>query len=408
MRIAHLICKFPPYRGGMGNVAFEQVKRLAELGHEVTVFTLNNNQHDTTPPSSRETQRVDSATSPFKLATGNFELGGEKYTVEYLQAFPRFGNGGFCPGLLKKLKDFNVIQLHYPFFGAQEVLWLGKKLGLIKAKIIIFYHMDASFDNIFLKILSWPSLLIKKSLFKMADCVCTSSLDYVAHSAIKNIYQKYQTRFMEIPFGVSHSPEDVNRSRLEEIKKQISWHGEDKYILFVGNLDRAHYFKGVDILLESFKKLICTLHITHYTLLIVGDGDLRSTYEKQVEDFKISDHVYFTGRVSDEDLACYYYLSDTVVLPSTTKAEAFGLVLVDAESFGKPVIGSDLPGVRSVVGEAGLLVKPGDIDDLAEKFKIILSDENLRQKFSVAGMSQVKEKYNWDKHINNLSGIYGS
>ncbi len=388
MKVAHLICKFPPYRGGMGNVAYEQVKRLASLGHEVTVFTLSN------PGPKAQALSLDN------------DLTGRTFKIEYLQAFPRLGNGGFCPQIIKKLKDFEVIQLHYPFFGAQEILWLGKKLGLIKARLIIFYHMDASFNNPFTKILSWPSLLIKKSLFKMADRVCVASLDYVAHSQIKNIYQKDKDKFVEVPFGVSHSPDNINRARLEEIKKQIDWQPNVKNILFVGNLDRAHYFKGVDVLLKSFKKIISSLPVTHYSLYIVGDGDLRATYEKQAEELKISDRVLFTGRISDEDLSCYYYLADTVVLPSTTSAEAFGLVLADAESFGKPVIGSDLPGVRSVVGAAGLLVKPGDLDDLAQKLKLILTDENRRQYFSVAGLNQAKEKYNWDEHVKKLEQIY--
>ncbi|NMC51752.1 glycosyltransferase [Candidatus Kuenenbacteria bacterium] len=376
MKIAHLICKFPPYRGGMGNVAYEQVKRLAEMGHEVTVFTLD------------QKEKLDPQTINFK--------------IEYLNPLLRLGNGGFCPQIIKKLKDFDVIQLHYPFFGVQEVLWLGKKLGLIKAKLVITYHMDASFDNWFLKLLSFKSWLIRRSLFKIAKQVCSASLDYVRHSKIKNIYHKYQDKFVEIPFGISHSPDQISRERLEKVKQQIHWQGGEKNILFVGNLDRAHYFKGVDILLKAFYKL----QVTSYKLLIIGDGDLRFTYEKQAEELKISDRVYFAGRVSDEDLPCYYYLSDVVVLPSITKAEAFGLVLAEAESFGKPVIASDLPGVRSVVGEAGLLAKPGDIDDLAEKLKIILSNENLRQQFSAAGLNQVKAKYNWDEHVEKLNQLY--
>lgn len=382
MRIAHLICKFPPYRAGMGAVAFEEVKRLADLGHEVVVFTL------------AQKEKLNPAKINFK--------------IEYLKAFPRLGNGGFCPQIIKKLKDFDIVHLHYPFFGVQEVLWLGKKLGLIKAKLVIFYHMDASFDNWLLKLLSFKSWLIRGNLFRSAEHICCASLDYVGHSQIKNIYQKNKEKFIEIPFGVSHSPENINRPRLEEIKKQLNWQPNVKNILFVGNLDRAHYFKGVDILLQAFKKLSSYLPEGGGRLLIVGDGDLRPAYEQQAKELNITDHVIFTGRISDEDLACYYYLADTVVLPSTTSAEAFGLVLAEAESFGKPVIASDLPGVRSVVGEAGLLVKSGDIDNLAEKLKIILSDENLRQKFSVAGLRQAKEKYNWDEHVKKINDTYGS
>ncbi len=398
MRIAHLVCQFPPYRGGMGNVAHEQVRRLADMGHEVTVFTLSN-YHDTTLSST------DVESTPPKL-------GGEgerKFKVEYLRAFPRLGNGGFCPQIIKKLRDFDLIQLHYPFFGVQEMLWFGKKLGLIKARLVIFYHMDASFNNFFVKILSCPTRLVRGSLFKMADHVFCASLDYVAHSEIKNIYYDYQKKFIEIPFGASHSPSDLNRSRLKEIKQQISWQPNIKNILFVGNLDRAHYFKGVDILLQAFKILAethCNASLSKTKLLIVGEGDLRPVYQDLARELKIYDHVIFLARVSDLDLPCYYYLADTVVLPSLTKAEAFGLVLAEAESFGKPVIASDLPGVRGVVGEAGLLAKPGDVDDLVEKIKIILTDENARQKFSTAALHQAKEKYSWEEHIKKLEQLY--
>jgi glycosyltransferase involved in cell wall biosynthesis len=397
MRIAHLVCKFPPYRSGMGAVAYEEVKRLSGMGHNVVVFTLSN-------PGPKT--QVDN------------DLTGLTFKVERLRAFPRLGNGGFCPQIIKKLKGFDIIQLHYPFYGVQEVLWLAKKLGLIKAKLIIFYHMDASFNNWLAKIPSFPSWLIRTSLFKLADKICSASLDYVKNSQIKNIYREHQEKFVEIPFGVSHSPDQINRSRLEEIKKQINWHGEEKNILFVGNLDKAHYFKGVDVLLKAFKKISVGTQDFAFNerrtqdfaflqkLIIVGDGDLRLTYEQQAKALKISDRVYFAGRVSDEDLACYYYLSDLVVLPSITSAEAFGLVLVEAESFGKPVISSDLPGVRDVVGEAGLLVKSDNVDDLAEKIKLILTDADLRQKFSSAALNQVKEKYNWDKHVEKLNSIY--
>ncbi|HRY63047.1 MAG TPA: glycosyltransferase [Patescibacteria group bacterium] len=411
MKIAHLVCKFPPYRAGMGAVAFEEVKRLSAMGHEVTVFTL--------PPSAS----VGTRHGAFNQDSTRLPDQSNNFKIIYLKAFPRFGNGGFCPSIIEKLKGFDLVQLHYPFFGAQEVLWLGKKLGLIKAELVIFYHMDASFQNWLLKILSFKSWLIRRSLFQSAKYIACASLDYVADSKIKNIYQKHKEKFVEIPFGVSHSPDHISRSRLEEIKQQINWQPNVKNILFVGNLDRAHYFKGVDILLPAFARIVGTRRGAfdpdhdstrhgafppNTKLLIVGEGDLRPSYESLAKELNIADRVTFTGRVSDNDLSCYYYLSDVVVLPSVTKAEAFGLVLAEAESFGKPVIGSDLPGVRSVVGEAGLLVKPGDADDLAEKIKIILTDGNLRQKFSVAGLNQVKEKYNWDRHAQKLNEIYGS
>ena len=106
MKIAYIVCRFPPYAGGMGVVAYEQVKRLAQQGHQVTVFTLSNKP------------RLDPKKLPFD--------------IKYLKAFPRLGNAGFSPELFWQLRHYDVIQLHYPFYGAQEVIWLGKISGLYK------------------------------------------------------------------------------------------------------------------------------------------------------------------------------------------------------------------------------------------------------------------------------------
>ena len=120
----------------------------------------------------------------------------------------------------------------------------------------------------------------------------------------------------------------------------------------------------------------------------------------------LEDRIIFTGRIKYQELQNYYALCDLVVLPSTTRAEAFGLVLVEAKTFGKPVIGSDLPGVRDAVGESGLTAKPGDAYKLAEKIETILNSPNLYQKFSRQAIRDVREKYNWDKHLQRLLEVY--
>lgn len=376
MRIAHIVCRFPPYAGGMGLVAYEQVKRIAQNGHQVTVFTIN------------QKQKLDARKINFK--------------IKYLKSWPRLGNGGFCPQLFWQLRNFDIIQLHYPFFGAQELLWLTKKLKLIKAKLLIFYHMDASFNNLFVRILSFKSLLIRKSLFNMADKVCSASLDYVKHSKIKKIYHKFPEKFIEIPFGTNQQPERINQHEINSLKTKLNIKPDEKIILFVGGLDSAHYFKGISILIDAIKKI----NNSKARLIIVGDGNLRDDYERQVQGLNLQKQIIFTGRIEADELPYYYYLCHIAVLPSTTRAEAFGLVLVEAKTFAKPVIGSDLPGVRDVVGEAGLTAKPGDSADLAEKINKLLVDELLYQKFSQLAAKEVREKYNWDRHIEKLLAIY--
>ncbi len=376
MRIAHLVCRFPPYTGGMGQAAFEQVSRLAKRGHQVAVFTLSQKKK----------------LNPRQL---NFK-------IIYFKAFPRLGNAGFCPQLLWRLHDFDIIQLHYPFFGVQEILWLAKKLGIIKAKLVIFYHMDATFNNWLLKVLSFKAKLIRKSLFKTAKQICCASLDYLKHSSLAKFYYKYPDKFVEIPFGTNQTRQTVQTDKLLSFKNNLGIQGAEKIVLFVGGLDSAHYFKGVSVLIEAVHKL----KNKPIKLIIVGDGGLRSDYERQARGLGIAEQVVFVGRADSDDLPYYYTIADVVVLPSTTCAEAFGLVLVEAKTFGKPVIGSDLPGVRDVVGQSGLTVKPGDSSDLAQKINAILTNQELADKFSQLALREVREKYNWDKHVIYLERVY--
>jgi glycosyltransferase involved in cell wall biosynthesis len=379
MHIAHIVCRFPPYAGGMGMVAFRQAKKLAEEGHRVTVFTLASKP------------RLDSD-----------KLG---FQVRYLKALPRLGNAGFTPQLMSALKKFDVIQLHYPFYGAQEMIWLGKKLGLYKkAKIIIWYHMDASFKNVFFKIWHWKTWLLQKSLFKQADKICAASFDYLESSKIRKLYQKQPAKFIQIPFGTNQNPKGVRSQSAQKLKTQLGIKFSDKIILFVGGLDNAHYFKGVPILIDAIHKL----NNKNIKLIIVGDGNLRDDYERQVSGLNLAEQIIFIGHVEQKELAYYYFISDLTVLPSTSRAEAFGLVLVEAKTFGKPVIGSDLPGVRDVVGESGLTAKRGNADDLAEKIKKILTDKKLYDEFSGKALEEIKQKYNWDKHIQKLEEVYKS
>ncbi|MFH1661824.1 MAG: glycosyltransferase family 4 protein [Candidatus Falkowbacteria bacterium] len=373
MKIAQIVCTFPPYKGGMGNSVFELCKSLSKQGHNITVFT----------PKYKSLAKKGEA----------LLYGENNFKVVKLSPFLRFGNGAFLPQLLWKLKNFDIVHLHYPFFGGAEMVWLLKLLNP-KIKLIIHYHMDSKLSFVF-KIFSAPSKFIFNSLFENASAITCASLDYVKNSGISKIYKKYNHKFYEISFGV-----DINKFKSEENKKI-----DNKLnILFVGGLDKAHYFKGLGILLKAvsgFKK-------NSYKLRIVGDGNLREKYKEQAEKLGIKKFIKFAGRVSDEDLPDHYRKADVFVLPSINRCEAFGLVLLEAMACGTPVIASDLPGVRSVFknNEHGFLVRPGSADDLANKIKIFLENKELIKKMGEAGRKLVEDEYDWNKVGKKLDLIY--
>jgi glycosyltransferase involved in cell wall biosynthesis len=145
-------------------------------------------------------------------------------------------------------------------------------------------------------------------------------------------------------------------------------------------------------------------------LLVVGEGDLRPRYERQAQALGLGERVRFAGRVGDDDLPRYYAASDLVVLPSVTRGEAFGVVLLEAMACGKPVVASDLPGVRVVVRTTGggRLAPPGDATALAGAIAALGTDAGLRAALGAAGRRAVEAHYTWPAIGRRLEATYQS
>ena len=173
----------------------------------------------------------------------------------------------------------------------------------------------------------------------------------------------------------------------------------------MGALDKAHYFKEINILLQSVNKIADS---DDFRLVIVGDGDLRGSYESLVDSLGMNNKVIFVGFIPDNLLPKYYSVADMFVLPSTDKSEAFGIVSLEAMSSGVPVIAADLPGARSVVDkkETGLLVKPSSVDNLADMIKYLLKNPKIAKSLGKAGREKVLKMYTWEKIGYKLDNIF--
>ena len=366
MKIAQIACVFPPYQSGIGNAAFHFAEELSKLNNEVTVFT------------------------PIHKSDSKKKYG---FNLRELNPYLRYGNAAFLPQLIRRLKSFDIVHLHYPFFGAAEPVWLAKILGQAGKKLVIHYHMDIESLPTVAKILSLSDKLTRASLFRRADAITCASLDYLENSQIKKIYKETPTKFFTIPFGVD----------LEKFKPAGDWPLKKNNILFVAALDRAHYFKGLDVLLKAM-----TLINKEIKLTIVGSGELLAGYQSQANELGIAQRTNFVGAVADNELSKYYQQADLLILPSINKHEAFGLVLVEALASGMPVIASDLPGVRSVFvnGQQGYLVAPGRHTILAEKIKSALSNDTDWIKMCQQARIWAEEKYSWQKVGESLNNLY--
>ena len=370
MRIAHLTCVFPPYAGGIGRVAYELAARQAEF-HQVEVFT----------PLYKETKLTDSF---------------YKFKVNYLASSYQLGKAVLVPDILARLKGFDIVHLHYPWFGAHEFL---NKLDK-KTKLVITYHMAAKSAGWKQILFSLDDFLFAKHLSKRADCLLVATVDYLKNVALPNFGEPEKWRVL--PFGVDQNYYPGSPSF--GLQNKLGIIPSDRILIFVGTLDKAHEFKGLPVLLKSLKQI----QDSAVKLLIVGDGDMKQSYEALAQSLDLSDRVRFVGYIPENDLPDYYRLASVMVFPSLTAAEAFGLVAVQAMACALPVVASDLAGVRQVVQNNvnGLLVPAGQADELAISISKLVNNQGLAKQFGQAGRQMVLEKYQWDDIVKKLEGIY--
>ncbi len=362
MKIAQIVCSFPPYKGGIGNVAYRLQK---ELEKEITIETFTIKQ---------EKQKKEN----------------QEKNIHYLKPVLKIGQAGVLNQLIFKLKKFDVIILHYPFFGSTEILYL-KRLLSKKQRLIILYHMDVSAFSGLYKILSIPGKIAGKKLLKQADKIVVSSLDYIKNSRIKDIYKQYPNKFLAIPFSVNEKKFKANKELNNNFDKN------EIKLLFVGGLDKAHYFKGVDKLISA----LTMVKNKNWSLNIVGSGSLLNNFKEISKKKSLADKINFLGKISNEELIKEYQKADLLILPSINSNEAFGLVVIEAMACQSAIIASDLPGLRSVFNDkCGYKVKPGDVKDLTVKIEKALNNPEKIIEMKKESYKLFTEKYILEKEIN--------
>jgi glycosyltransferase involved in cell wall biosynthesis len=366
MKIIHVSCTAPPEIGGIGRSALREVAGLRALGEDAVLVAP---EIDT-----RE---------------------GERSFVRRLRPLWRFGNASSLSGLADVLGKADVIHLHYPYYGTAEGLLMSYRH---LPPIIVTFHMDATaggWKGFLFRLQRW---LVQPWILPAARRILVSSFDYAKHSSIKGIFRVHPERVEELPFGVDTDVFSPGPDRRERFMIPA----ESRVVLFVGGLDRAHAFKGIHELLTAFSKLDPADH-----LLLVGEGDLRESYETRARELGIANRVHFLGKIDQETLVDAYRTADVFAFPSTSAAEAFGLVALEAQACGVPVVASDLPGVRTVVkrDETGKLVVPGDVEQLAGALRDLLHDPQECERMAKNARAHA-EQYSWERHVERLREIY--
>jgi glycosyltransferase involved in cell wall biosynthesis len=175
---------------------------------------------------------------------------------------------------------------------------------------------------------------------------------------------------------------------------------DNRFVLI--SVGRLHPQKDFSTLLLAFKEVI--KENKYAILLIVGDGPLRSSLEEETNCLDLSENVRFLG--FREDIPLLINVSDVLVLSSNW--EAFGLVCVEASAAKKPVIASDIEGVRETVmdNETGYLFRKGSATDLAKKIRSLSASEELRKNMGEAGFSFASKNYSADMMVAGYKKLF--
>jgi glycosyltransferase involved in cell wall biosynthesis len=356
MKIALVTATFLPYRSGTAQMVWQIAQDMHHKGHEVVVFT----------PRGSSQPKFD-------------------FRVVYQKVLLRVGNAAFTPSLLQDLRGFDLIHLHYPYiFGAELVAFAAR---LYRIPLLLTYHQNLSASD-YRRPLFWLyNHLVQPWVLSSAKTILVTSLDYALSPPSR--LQKFRQRLLELPNAV-----DTNTFVPNPLKTS------DRYVLFVGAMDKAHHFKGVDILLAALERL------PDIKAIFVGDGDLLDTYQRLAE--PCGSRVRFVGKVETKKLVQLYQQAWVTVLPSTTTGEAFGLVLLESMACGTPVIASSLPGVRYLVQrtQGGLLIPPNQIQAVCKGLVQLWYNPKQRYRLGKTARVQVQQQYSTKVVHARLESIY--
>src|SRR3989344_5605453 len=327
MKIAQIVCRYPPYYSGMGTVVFETAVNLAKRGHSVEVIT----------PEYYEAKEIKEVDEPEEKIHAP-RLQKEIDYARRLEPSVTYGNAARLPNLDKELAEFDIVHLHYPFFGTANAVRRWKQKNPHKP-LVVTYHMDT-------RATGWLDLVFKlyaryfmPKILSVADAIVSASFDYIQASDARDIYASQAKKWREIPFGVDIERFFPAKSNIEFLTN-LGLDSNLPTVLFWGE-ENGNPIQAI----------------------FVGDGERREQFMLKAKGLGLDSLVVFSGRVEHNDLPRFYQNSDILVLPSTTSSEAFGMVLLEAFASGTPVIASDLPGVRTVATQAGSVVKPNDPQD---------------------------------------------
>jgi glycosyltransferase involved in cell wall biosynthesis len=365
VRVLHVGKFYPPVTGGMEQV-LESLCHEAGDGIESRVLVVN---------SGRGTVREQVRGVP----------------VTRVGAIGAVGSVTIAPGLPTELlrAAADVIVLHEPNPWALLSLALARP----RAPLAIWFHSEVVRPRLQYALFYHP---LVRTVYKRARRIVVSSPHLGENAAA---LAPYRDRIAVIPFGIDESRWDATPAVCRRSAAIRAEAGGRPLILFAG---RMVPYKGVDVLLRALAGIDAAA-------VLAGSGPSRDAWMALARELGIADRIRFAGEVPHEELAALYHACDVFVLPSVTRAEAFGYVQLEAMACGRPVVSTRLAsGVPWVNrdGETGLTVPPGDPAALGTALALLTADADLRQRLGAAGRARVRSEFTLDRMRMAAAAMY--
>ncbi|NQV38838.1 MAG: glycosyltransferase [Candidatus Marinimicrobia bacterium] len=292
------------------------------------------------------------------------------------------------PFWLKKIsKNYDIMHFHL----MNPLSVVSMLITRPNCKIVATFHNDVIKQSMIYKLSSWLTSIFLRKIHK----IIITSPNILNTSELLKVNA---SKCVIVPLGINTDKFIMTRF-IDKNITQIKENFGGGIILFIGRLVD---YKGVKYLIEAMNKV-------QGNLIIIGEGPLLSNLKQQVHTLGLKAKIHFLGKVSEEILPAYYYACDLFVLPSINNSEGYGLVQLEAQICGKPVISTDLPtGVPfvNVHNKTGLIVKTRDSDEISNSINILLHNRKLRLKLGEFGQKRVYQNFTRAKMKKNTDVVY--
>jgi glycosyltransferase involved in cell wall biosynthesis len=410
LRIGFFVYEYPPQLvGGLGTYAEYITQQYVDLGHDVSVFTLNNNGLKT-----REIMRgvevhrplIADASNvwPFFVADDLKKWGTNIKFFNDIFIYNILSATKFINGLIKKEGyKFDIVCCHD---------WLSSIAGLIiknETKIPVIFHTHSTEWGRSGGQGSETVSHFESAMAQNADKIITVSYA-MQEDLIKHGWQS--SKISVVWNGVDadrYDPVNVQKQAVTAIRKKYGIPDNWNMLLFVGRLT---WVKGVRSLLQAMPLVLKEYPNTK--LVILGKGDEQNDIVETAERLNIKNNiVYRFDFVSEDERIIHYAASDVCIFPSIY--EPFGIVSLEAMAMEKPVV----VGARGVVGfkeqvvnggteQTGVHINGEDPSDIAWGIKETLRDPEKAKNWGENGRRRVLEYFTWQKVAEQTAKIYES